>query len=224
MKRLIVENLSKTYEKQVLFPCSFVLNQKETLAVMGPSGSGKSTLIKGIAKLIDVDGTIEFENIHRVVMVFDEMLCLNHMTVAENISLGMKKEGYTAEEIETRILEVAKQVEISEFLEKTPDQLSFGQKQRMSVDRALVRDFEVLLMDEPFSNLDILLRKQMLQLIRKLQEEKEFLCVYVTHNHKDAQILSDLVLILKDGQIEMMDSYQNCLDHPANEFVKAFLE
>ena len=224
MAKIIVNQLSKSYDRQVLKPCSFELESPVSLAVLGPSGSGKSTLLKAIAGLIAKEGSVQMEDVKRCCVVFDEPKCFEHLSVFENISLGMKNEGYSAAEIEKRVKECAEHLSIYELLEKKPSELSFGQRQRVALARALVREFDLLLMDEPFSGLDILLRKQLLSLLKEMQKQKKFICIYVTHDHRDAKILSDQVLILKDGSVQMMDSYEQCLKSPANDFVKAFLE
>ncbi|MBP3399364.1 MAG: ABC transporter ATP-binding protein [Erysipelotrichaceae bacterium] len=224
MAKVIVRNVSKSYEKHVLGPCSFTVEEGNTLLVMGPSGSGKSTLLKACAGLLEVEGEILLEDSKRVCVVFDESKCLNHLSVQDNISLGMKKEGYSEEEIRQRVYNVAERVHLSEHLLKRPDECSLGQRQRIALARALVRDFDILLMDEPFTGLDILLRRQMLSWLKQMQKEKGFTCMMVTHDHRDAKILSDQVLILNEGHVEMLDTYEQCLNHPVNEFVGAFLK
>lgn len=222
MARIVVRKVSKTYDKCVLHPVSFTVDAGKTLFVMGPSGSGKSTLLKACAGLIEAEGQIILEDSKRVCVVFDEPMCLNHLSVQDNISLGMKKEGYSVNEISHRVMNIAKQVQLEDYLMKRPDELSNGQRQRVGLARALVRDFDVLLMDEPFSGLDILLRRQMMNLIRTLQKEKKFVCMIVTHDHRDVSDVDD-VLILREGHVEMMGSYSSCLHEPSSSFVEAFL-
>lgn len=224
MSEIIVKNCSMTYDQRVLGPCSFVVPANTTLAVMGPSGSGKSTLLKAMAGLIDAEGTIEIKDCQRLVMVFDDGQLIEVLSAAENIALGMKKEGYCEEEIRQRTFDIAAQLELMEHLDKKPSELSYGQRKRVALARALVRDFDVLLMDEPFSGLDVLLRKQILNILKKMQEEKGFICVYATHDSKDARLFSDQVLILHEGHVQMLASVQECTKHPANAFVEALFE
>ena len=224
MEKIIVHQLEKQYEQFRVGPCSFCVSEGQTLAVMGPSGCGKSTLLKGIAGLIETSGSITINNLKRLVMVFDEACLLDVMNVAENITLGMKKEGYAEDEIKVRLNEIACSLEISDQLNKMPHELSNGQRQRAALARALIRDFDVLLMDEPFSGLDVLLRKQLLKMLKDMQKEKGFTCVYVTHDVSDAKIFSDQVLILHDGKMEMLGSVQACEVHPVSDFVRALFD
>ena len=224
MKKIIVTQLKKQYERVTVGPCSFSVPEGKTLAVMGPSGCGKSTLRMAIAGLMKTEGSVEIADLKRLVMVFDDACLLDVMNVAENITLGMKKEGYAADEIQSRLSDIASSLEITDQLSKMPSELSNGQKQRAALARALIRDFDVLLMDEPFSGLDVLLRKQLLKMLKQMQKEKGFTCVYVTHDVSDAKFFSDQVLILREGQVEMLDSVQVCEQDPGSDFVKALFD
>lgn len=224
MAEIIGRQVIKRYDNYVVGPCSFHVESGKTLAVLGPSGSGKSTLLRICAGLMFCEGEIILKDVKRCVVVFDEAKCLNTMKVYDNIVLGMKKEGYSSTEIDKRINELAIKIGLSDQLNKYPSELSYGQRQRVGLARALVRDFDVLLMDEPFSGLDILLRKDMLQLISAMQKEKQFSCIYVTHDVQDAKVFSDQVMILKDGQIEMLASVEECQKNPSSPFVEALFE
>ena len=224
MEKIIVHQLEKQYEQYQVGPCSFCVSEGQTLAIMGPSGCGKSTLLKGIAGLIETSGSVTIRNLKRLVMVFDEVYLLDVMNVAENITLGMKKEGYTEAEIKARLSDIACSLEIADQLDKMPNELSNGQRQRVALARALIRDFDVLLMDEPFSGLDVLLRKQLLKMLKEMQKEKRFTCVYVTHDVSDAKIFSDQVLILHDGKMEMLNCVEMCEAHPVSDFVRALFD
>ena len=224
MNKIIVTELKKQYERYTVGPCSFCVAEGKTLAVMGPSGCGKSTLLRAIAGLIKTEGSVKIHDLKRLVMVFDEVYLLDVMNVADNITLGMKKEGYAADEIQNRLNVIASSLELADQLYKMPCELSNGQKQRAALARALIRDFDVLLMDEPFSTLDVLLRKQLLKLLKQMQEEKGFTCVYVTHDVSDAKIFSDQVLILNNGQVQMLDCVQTCEKYPVSNFVKALFD
>jgi len=221
MAVIIGKDIIKRYNKVVLGPCSFTVEQGKTLAVLGPSGSGKSTLFKACAHLLETEGKIEIKDLKRCVVVFDEPNCLNTLNVFDNIALGMKKEGYLQEEIDHRVHEIAAKVGLHDQLLKRPDELSSGQRQRCALARALVRDFDVLLMDEPFSNLDVLLRREMLNMLKQMQKEKGFTCLYVTHDPQDPKLFSDQVMILKEGKIEMLATVEECQAHPSSAFVEA---
>ena len=223
MAEIIGKDIIKRYADFTVGPCSFSLTSGKTLAVLGPSGSGKSTLLKACAGLIDFEGTIVKES-KRCVVVFDESECLDAMKVFDNIALGMEYEGYSKSQIQQRVDEIAKKTGLEDQLLKYPKQLSLGQRQRTALARALVREFDVLLMDEPFSGLDVLLRKEMLKLISQQQTEKGFACMYVTHDPHDAESFSDQVMILNDGKIEMLASVEECRNHPSSRFVEALFE
>lgn len=224
MEKIIVTNVEKSYDRHVLGPCSFVVEEGKTLAIMGPSGSGKSTLIKGCAGLIEVDGQFEIRDLKRLVMVFDEASLIDVLNAKDNIALGMKKEGYSDSQINSRMTEIAKKLKIEELLEKRPSELSYGQRQRVALARALIRDFDVLLMDEPFSGLDVLLRKEILLMLKQMQMQQGFTCLYVTHDVSDAKVFSDQVLVLKEGKMEVLDTIEECIHRPVNAFVQAFFE
>lgn len=224
MGNIIIDKLSKTYTQTALDECSFEINSGELLVVLGPSGCGKSTLLNCLSGLISYDGNITFTSTMKVAMVFDDSKSIYHLSVLDNITLGMKYEGYSDSEISERVKLICEELEISELLDRKPKNLSLGQRQRMNLARALVRDYDLLLMDEPFSNLDVVLKKKLVSYLKKKHEEKKFTCVYVTHDHKEAKELNDRTLILLDGKLQQLDTYDNCKKHPANEFVKIFME
>lgn len=233
--RLKVNHLIHDYASQrALNSISFELNENEMLCVLGPSGSGKSTLLRCLCGLLKpTSGNIEMNNQvkqvidcadEKISLVFDEPHLIEHFTVYENIALGLKKRGVSQAETDKRVHRIAEQVQMSEYLFRKPASLSAGQMQRVAIARALVRDCELLLMDEAFSNLDPILKKTMIDLLLQLQKEYHFSCIVVTHSCLEAKRLQGKLMILNQGTIQQWDEFQICIDHPANDFVKNFLE
>lgn len=206
----------------------------EFLVLVGPSGCGKSTTLRLIAGLesltdgeISIGGRVvsDLEPKDRnVAMVFQNYALYPHMTAFENMSFGMKSAGsYTSEEIERRINDAAETLDIAELLARQPAELSGGEQQRVAIGRALIRDPQVFLMDEPLSNLDAKLRIQMRAELQELHNELETTTIYVTHDQTEAMTLGDRVTVMAEGSIQQIDTPQQLYDYPTNQFVASFI-
>ena len=205
----------------------------EFLVLVGPSGSGKSTVLRMLAGLEEVDsgriliGGIDVADVapkdRDVAMVFQSYALYPHMSVAENMGFALKIAGIAKEERERRVLEAAKLLDLEEFLDRKPKALSGGQRQRVAMGRAIVREPQVFLMDEPLSNLDAKLRIATRTQIAALQRRLGITTVYVTHDQVEAMTMGDRVAVLKDGVLQQVDTPQNLYDNPANAFVADFI-
>jgi multiple sugar transport system ATP-binding protein len=209
----------------------------EFLVLLGPSGCGKSTTLRMLAGLEEVtDGEIQIDGMkvnhlppgaRGLGMVFQSYALYPHMTIADNLSFGLRmakgEAKISSDEINTRVQEAAKMLELSEHLDKKPKELSGGQRQRVALGRALVRRPKVLLMDEPLSNLDAELRHQMRNEIRRLHDELGTTTIYVTHDQIEAMTLADRVAILDKGVLQQHAPPLEAYNNPANDFVRSFL-
>ena len=206
---------------------------KEFIVLVGPSGCGKSTTLRMIAGLEDItEGELwigdqlmnDVEPKDRnIAMVFQNYALYPHMTVYENMAFSLKLKKAPKEEIDRRVREAAEILDITQYLDRKPKALSGGQRQRVAIGRAIVRDPQVMLMDEPLSNLDAKLRNQMRAEIIKLRERINTTFVYVTHDQTEAMTLGDRIVIMKDGFIQQIGTPQEVFDHPANLFVAGFI-
>ncbi|WUH91762.1 sn-glycerol-3-phosphate ABC transporter ATP-binding protein UgpC [Streptomyces sp. NBC_00433] len=205
----------------------------EFLVLVGPSGCGKSTSLRMLAGLEDVNaGSIrigERDVTHLppkdrdIAMVFQNYALYPHMTVADNMGFALKIAGVNKAEIRKRVEEAAKILDLTEYLARKPKALSGGQRQRVAMGRAIVREPQVFLMDEPLSNLDAKLRVQTRTQIASLQRRLGVTTVYVTHDQVEAMTMGDRVAVLKDGLLQQVDSPRNMYDRPANLFVAGFI-
>ena len=203
------------------------------VALVGPSGCGKSTTLRMIAGLEDIsDGEISIGG--RVVndlapkdrdiaMVFQNYALYPHMTVRENLAFALKQKRVEKQEIRTRVDRAAEALELGPLMDRYPRQLSGGQRQRVAMGRAIVRDPEVYLFDEPLSNLDAKLRVQMRTEIKELHQRMKTTTVYVTHDQIEAMTLADKIVVLRDGHIEQAGEPLELYDQPANLFVAEFI-
>ncbi len=206
---------------------------KEFIVLVGPSGCGKSTTLRMIAGLEEItEGELyigdrlvnDVEPKDRdIAMVFQSYALYPHMTVYENMAFPLKLKKLPKEEIDRRVNEAAEILDITQYLNRKPKALSGGQRQRVAIGRAIVRDPQVLLMDEPLSNLDAKLRNQMRAEIIKLRERINTTFIYVTHDQTEAMTLGDRIVIMKDGFIQQIGTPQQVFDHPANLFVAGFI-
>ncbi|ODT76582.1 MAG: ABC transporter ATP-binding protein [Pelagibacterium sp. SCN 64-44] len=200
---------------------------------VGPSGCGKSTLLRMIAGLeeisageIQIDGrrVNEADPIERgVAMVFQNYALYPHMTVEQNIGFSLRMAGLGREEIARRVAAAAASLQIEPLMKRRPAQLSGGQRQRVAIGRAIVRDPEVFLFDEPLSNLDAELRVSMRVEIAKLHRRLGSTMIYVTHDQTEAMTLADKIVVLRAGQVEQVGSPQDLYEDPANMFVAGFI-
>jgi multiple sugar transport system ATP-binding protein len=205
----------------------------EFLVLVGPSGCGKSTSLRMLAGLEDVtDGSIRIGDRdvtklppkdRDIAMVFQNYALYPHMTVADNMGFALKIAGMPKEERLVRVREAAKLLDLEQYLERKPKALSGGQRQRVAMGRAIVRQPQVFLMDEPLSNLDAKLRVQTRTEIAALQRRLGTTTVYVTHDQVEAMTMGDRVAVLKDGVLQQVDTPRNLYDRPANEFVAGFI-
>lgn len=218
-----VHQLTKSYPQQkVLENLSFDLQDEEILCVLGSSGSGKSTLLRCLCGLESWDGGHVFLNGKEVFsidaekmnisMVFDEPRLIRHLTVYENIALGCHYRGLNKELIDQRVKEIAKQTELTDFLNRKPACLSAGQKQRVALARALVRECDLLLLDEALNNLDEPLRKKMIELLFQLKKIYHFSCIYITHSRLEAEMINGRVLVIHDGNCTVFSKGSNCFE------------
>ncbi len=206
---------------------------KEFIVLVGPSGCGKSTTLRMIAGLEDITGgelwigdkmmnDVEPKD-RNIAMVFQNYALYPHMTVYDNMAFSLKLKKAPKEEIDKRVREAAEILDITQYLARTPKALSRGQRQRVAIGRAIVRDPQVMLMDEPLSNLDAKLRNQMRAEIIKLRERINTTFIYVTHDQTEAMTLGDRIVIMRDGFIQQIGTPQEVFDHPANLFVAGFI-
>ncbi|MFX0538875.1 ABC transporter ATP-binding protein [Ornithinimicrobium sp. Y1847] len=205
----------------------------EFLVLVGPSGCGKSTSLRMLAGLEEVNGgriligDRDVTNMppkdRDVAMVFQNYALYPHMTVADNMGFALKIAGKSKSEIRQRVEEAAKILDLEQYLERKPKALSGGQRQRVAMGRAIVRQPQVFLMDEPLSNLDAKLRVQTRTQIASLQRRLGVTTVYVTHDQVEAMTMGDRVAVLKDGILQQVDSPRRMYDHPDNVFVAGFI-
>jgi multiple sugar transport system ATP-binding protein len=205
----------------------------EFCALLGPSGCGKSTLLRMIAGLevvtqgsIWIDGT-DVTNVppakRRIAMVFQSYALYPHMTVRQNIGFSLRVAKESKEVMDRRTLEVARMLQLEDLLDRRPAQLSGGQRQRVAIGRALVREPQVFLFDEPLSNLDAMLRVQMRVEIAKLHQDLKATMIYVTHDQVEAMTLADRIVVLEAGVIRQVGTPMELYRAPANKFVAAFI-
>ena len=229
-----LEKVRKTFGKVVAVKdMDLVVEPKEFLVLLGPSGCGKTTTLRCIAGLERVDQGKVFiggrdvtalpPSKRGIAMVFQSYAVFPHMTVAQNIAFGLRMRHTPKEEIKKAVKEVAELLQIDELLSRYPSQLSGGQRQRVAVARALVMRPEVLLMDEPLSNLDALLRLQMRAELKKLHREVGTTTVYVTHDQIEALSLGDRIAVMREGEIVQLDTPNEVYDKPASVFVGGFI-
>ncbi len=235
MARVQLRDVSKIYDKGVIAvnKANIDMRDKEFVVLVGPSGCGKSTTLRMVAGLEEISsGEIrigdklvnEVQPKDRdIAMVFQNYALYPHMTVYENMAFGLKLRKYPKAEIEQRVREAAKILSIEEFLERKPKALSGGQRQRVAVGRAIVRKPQVFLFDEPLSNLDAKLRVQMRIEISKLHARLETTMIYVTHDQVEAMTMGDRIVVMKDGNVQQIDTPLNLYNHPKNKFVAGFI-
>jgi multiple sugar transport system ATP-binding protein len=209
------------------------IKDKEFLVLVGPSGCGKSTTLRMIAGLEDIsEGELYIGDRlvndvppkdRDIAMVFQSYALYPHMTVYENMAFGLKLRKFKKDEIEKRVREAAKILDIEHLLDRKPKQLSGGQRQRVALGRAIVREPQVFLMDEPLSNLDAKLRVQMRTEISKLHQRLETTIIYVTHDQTEAMTMGDRIVVMRDGVIQQVDTPTEIYNKPANMFVAGFI-
>ncbi len=234
MAGITLSDLRKAYgPTEVLHGIGGEIEDGEFIVIVGPSGCGKSTLLRMVAGLeTTTSGEIrigdrrvnELEPAERdIAMVFQNYALYPHMTVFGNMSYGLKIKGLSKDEIKTRVEAAADILEIRDFLVRKPRQLSGGQRQRVAMGRAIVREPEVFLFDEPLSNLDAKLRVQMRLEIKKLQRRLGTTSIYVTHDQVEAMTLGDRLMVLNAGTVEQFGSPIDLYERPETTFVAGFI-
>ena len=234
MASITLKDLVKSYGNvEVLHHVEGEIEDGELIVIVGPSGCGKSTLLRMVAGLETVtSGEIsigdkvvnKLEPADRdIAMVFQNYALYPHMSVRENMAYGLKIRKIAKEEIARRVREAGEILEIGEYLDRKPRQLSGGQRQRVAMGRAIVRDPQVFLFDEPLSNLDAKLRVQMRLEIRKLQQRLGVTSIYVTHDQVEAMTLGDRLMVLNGGYVEQFGTPIELYDRPATLFVAGFI-
>jgi len=234
MGNVTIRNLRKSYGTvEIIHGLSIDIGESEFVALVGPSGCGKSTLLRMIAGLEPInDGTIAISD--RIVnnlppserdiaMVFQTYALYPHKSVAENMGFALKVAKTDKAEINRRVREAAEILGLTEYLDRKPRHLSGGQRQRVAMGRAIVRDPQVFLFDEPLSNLDAKLRVQMRTEIKQLHQRLKTTTVFVTHDQIEAMTLADRVVVMQNGHIEQMGTPLELYDYPINEFVATFI-
>ncbi|MGO4373916.1 ABC transporter ATP-binding protein [Paenibacillus sp. 2TAB19] len=236
MAGIRIEHLYKRYGKDkqtVVNDFHLDIKDKEFLVFVGPSGCGKSTTLRMIAGLEDItEGEIYIGDQlvndlppkdRDIAMVFQNYALYPNMTVFENIAFGLRLRKLPRHEIEQSVKRAARVLEIEAYLNRKPKELSGGQRQRVALGRAIVRDPQVFLMDEPLSNLDAKLRVQMRMEIIKLHKTLETTFIYVTHDQIEAMTMADRIVVMKDGVIQQIDTPETVYTTPNNTFVASFI-
>ena len=235
MASLKLDHIYKKYAGGVVAVSDFCLEiaDKEFIVLVGPSGCGKSTTLRMIAGLEEISegelyiGDKLMNDVapkdRDIAMVFQNYALYPHMTVYENMAFGLKLRKTPKDEINRRVTEAAKILDIEHLLDRKPKALSGGQRQRVALGRAIVREPKVFLMDEPLSNLDARLRLQTREEIRKIQRATKITTVFVTHDQEEAMSISDMIVVMKDGVVQQIGKPQNVYDSPVNLFVAKFL-
>ena len=235
MASIDLKGVRKVYQGNVtaIHALDLSIDDGELVVLVGPSGCGKSTLLRMIAGLETItDGTISIgedvvnkkEPAERdIAMVFQNYALYPHMSVRQNLEYGLKNRGTPRDEIDRRVNEAARILEITPFLDRKPRQLSGGQRQRVAMGRAIVRQPKAFLFDEPLSNLDAKLRGQMRIEIRRLQRSLKTTSVYVTHDQLEAMTLADRLVVMNGGRIEQVGKPIELYDKPASLFVAGFI-
>lgn len=234
MGSLQLKSIRKTYgTHEVLKGIDLEVKDGEFVIFVGPSGCGKSTLLRSIAGLEDVtsgavvingrDETLTPPAKRGIAMVFQSYALYPHLTVKDNMGLGLKQAGTAKDEIDKRVSKASGMLSLEPYLARRPAELSGGQRQRVAIGRAIVREPQVFLFDEPLSNLDAELRVQMRVEISRLHKQLGTTMIYVTHDQTEAMTLADRIVVLRAGNIEQIGAPLDLYDDPANQFVAGFV-
>lgn len=239
MARVVLDNVTKKFRGSdgrticAVNGASLILEDKELLTLVGPSGCGKTTTLRLIAGLEDLtDGVISLNGRtmngvppkdRGIAMVFQHHALYPHLTAARNISFGLKLRRVPKNEIAWRVDEMTELLGLRDCLDRNPAELSGGQCQRVALGRALVRRPQVLLLDEPFSNLDLPLRRELRRELLRLHRELALTILHVTHDQVEAMALGQRVAVMNEGAVEQVGSPDELREHPTTPFVAAFL-
>ena len=235
MAEIEFDDVSKVYDDgtQAVFDLNLKIEDGELMVLVGPSGCGKTTALRMVAGLEEISGG-ELRIGDRIVndltpkerniaMVFQSYALYPHMTVEDNLAFSLKLHHMPKGEIKQRVVNAARILEIEQFLKRKPKALSGGQRQRVAMGRAIVREPDAFLMDEPLSNLDAKLRVQMRAEIHQLQRRLNTTTIYVTHDQVEAMTMGDRVSVMNAGRLLQVDTPQVLYDKPSNEFVAGFI-
>ena len=234
MESVIVRDVSLNFGAiEVLKSLNLTVERGEFLVLLGPSGCGKSTLLNCIAGLLDItDGQIfingknvtwEEPKDRGIGMVFQSYALYPQMTVEGNLSFGLKNARMAKDEIARRVARASEILQIEPLLSRKPSEMSGGQRQRVAIGRALVRDVDVFLFDEPLSNLDAKLRSELRVEIKRLHQKLENTMIYVTHDQIEAMTLADRIAVMRGGIIQQLDTPHGIYNRPVNRFVAGFI-
>ncbi|MBB3407540.1 multiple sugar transport system ATP-binding protein [Rhizobium sp. BK316] len=234
MASIALHNIRKSYGTlSVIHGVDVDIEDGEFIVLVGPSGCGKSTLLRMIAGLETIsDGRLSIggrmvndlpSKERDIAMVFQSYALYPHLTVAENMGFSLKLRGTSKDEIGRRVQSAAKILALEPYLDRHPRHLSGGQRQRVAMGRAIVRDPEVFLFDEPLSNLDAKLRVAMRAEIKELHQRLKITTVYVTHDQTEAMTMADRIVVMRDGIVEQIGTPLEIYDHPATTFVAGFI-
>jgi multiple sugar transport system ATP-binding protein len=235
MARVDIQQVSKIYPGGIkaVNAIDIAIGDGEFIVLVGPSGCGKSTTLRMVAGLEEISGgTIKIgdkvvNNVapkdRDIAMVFQNYALYPHMSVYKNMAFGLKLRGFPKAEIDQRVQEAAKILDITHLLERKPKALSGGQRQRVAVGRAIVREPACFLFDEPLSNLDAKLRVTTRAEIKRLHQRLKTTTIYVTHDQEEAMTLGDRIVVMKDGLIQQQDTPLKTYNQPANRFVASFI-
>src|SRR5512132_284838 len=235
MAEIAYEHVFKVYPDgtEAVHDLDLEIRDGELMVLVGPSGCGKTTALRMLAGLEEItEGEIRIGD--RIVndltprdrdiaMVFQSYALYPHMTVADNLAFGLKLRKLPKKEVNERVQRAARILQIEEFLKRKPRALSGGQRQRVAMGRAIVREPQAFLMDEPLSNLDAKLRVQMRAEIHQLQRRLDVTTIYVTHDQVEAMTMGDRVAVMNAGRLQQADTPQVLYDQPVNEFVAGFI-
>ncbi|WP_342506627.1 sn-glycerol-3-phosphate ABC transporter ATP-binding protein UgpC [Sporosarcina sp. FSL K6-2383] len=236
MKKISMRNISKQYDnsqEMILENFNLDIFEKEFIVLVGPSGCGKSTTLRMIAGLegitageLSINGQIMNDvppKNRGIAMVFQNYALFPHLNVFDNIAFGLKIRKENKKVIKERVEETAQKLGLTAYLKRKPKDLSGGQRQRVALGRAIVRNTDIFLMDEPLSNLDAKLRIQMREEIIQLHNQLGTTTVYVTHDQTEAMTMASRIVVLKDGEIQQVGTPDEIYMHPANMFVASFI-
>ena len=235
MASLSLQHIEKIYENgfHAVHDFNLEVEDKEFIIFVGPSGCGKSTTLRMIAGLEDIsEGEFKIDGVlmndvepkdRDIAMVFQSYALYPHMTVRDNMGFALKLRNVPKEEIDAKVNEVAKILDLEKLLDRKPKALSGGQRQRVAMGRAIVRNPKVFLMDEPLSNLDAKLRVQMRTEIAKLHERLGTTIIYVTHDQTEAMTLGTRIVVMKDGIVQQINTPEHLYNKPCNLFVAGFI-
>lgn len=231
---IVCDNVLKKYGDNIIIPnLNLSIKNGEFFTLLGPSGCGKTTLLRMIAGFNSIEGgKIKFNDLvindmapgkRNIGMVFQNYAVFPHLTVKKNIAFGLENRKVPKEEIAKRVEKIIKLVKIDEYKDRLPENLSGGQQQRVALARAIVINPDVLLMDEPLSNLDAKLRIEMRNVIKEIQNKIGITTIYVTHDQEEAMAVSDRIAVMESGEIQQIGTPQEVYQRPSNIFVASFI-